>query len=575
MKQPFDWTAHAAWLVLATGLVISLAACVYLHERALRSATLAFEAQCLELQRFLELRLERHAGPLFGLRAMHGVSGALEADIARDYLDVLELAQRFPAIDGMDHEVSRPGVPVSVRIIYPLDQLAPPPGSGGRALASLTPAEMHEMRASGVLTASASVPADAIAVGDVLLRVRLPLYLSGAMADRSRLSPPAALSESYRGSVGMTVSMAGLVREVLQLRAPVQVHTRIHLVGREGHAWPLASPDAGNLLFDSRSLSSGVPEEASLPGVGNPALSSSARIRVGGTVLALVFAAPASVFVTPTERGLAPLILLGGLLVSLMLFSLLRSLAASQKQLMMSVMERTRDLSAVNRVLEQEVAERNRLEREVFSLNVEERNQFGRELREGLGRELQEIAATLDEFSDDLAGQGVTAREEAQAIGSHVRTAWEQAELLASGLNPVAVVPGSFLAALERLAAETAAAFHVDCRISHDGSLLPQDRALLHNLYRITQQAVTNAVTHGRATRINVEVSCRRTIFRLAIMDNGVGWKYAANGTGAGDGIGLATMRYRCAVLGLSFHAEIAPRLGGAAIIIEQIQTSE
>jgi len=557
------------------GLVISLAACVYLHERALHSATLAFEAECRDLQRFLELRLERHAGPLFGLRAMHGVTGAMETDIARDYLDVLELSERFPAIEGMDHEVSRPGVPASVRIIHPLDQLAPPPGSGAEALASITPAEMQEMRASGVLTASASVPVDAIAAGGGLLPVRLPLYQPGVLAGRSRLSSSAALTASYRGSVGMTVSMATLVREALQPPAPVQVRTRIHLVGREGRAGALASPDAGNLLFDSRSLSSGVPEEASLLDVGNPELSSSALIRVGGTVLALVFAAPAGAFMTPTERGLAPVVLMGGLLVSLLLFSLLRSLAASQKQLRMSVMERTRDLAAVNRVLEEEVAERNRLEREVFNLNVEERNQFGRELREGLGRELREIAATLDEFSDALADHGVTACEEAQAIGSHVRTAWEQAELLASGLNPVAVVPGGFLAALERLAAETAAAFHVDCRISHDGSLLPQDKALLHNLYRITQQAVTNAVTHGRATRINVEVSCRRTIFRLAIMDNGVGWKDAANGTGAGDGIGLATMRYRCAVLGLSFHAEIAPRLGGAAIIIEQIQTSE
>ncbi len=479
---------------------------------------------------------------------------------------------------GMDYEVSRPGMPAAVRIIYPLDP-PPPLGSGARVLASLTPAEMREMRTRGVLTASASVSVDAIAAVEGSLPLRLPLYRTGAMAGRSSLLPAAALTENYLGSVGMTVSMSALVREALQLHAPVQVDTRIHLVGREDWTWALASSDPGNLLFDSRSLTSRVPQAASLPGIGNPALSTSALIRVGGTVLALVFSAPASAFLTPSERSLAPLALLGGLLVSLLLFSVLRSLATSRKLLRMTVMERTRDLAAVNRVLEEEVAERNRLEREVFNLNVAERNQFGHELREGLGRELQEIAATLEAFADTLAGHGATAREEAQAIGSHVRTAWEQAEQLASGLNPVAVIPGGFLAALDRLAAETAAAFHVDCRVFHDGSQLPRDKALLHNLYRITQQAVTNAVTHGRATRIHVEVSCRGAIFRLAIMDNGVGWKEAAHGTaagtGAGDGIGLATMRYRCAVLGLGFHAEIAPRLGGAAIIIEQIQASE
>jgi signal transduction histidine kinase len=364
--------------------------------------------------------------------------------------------------------------------------------------------------------------------------------------------------------------MAELLQEAGRLRAAAQVRTRIHLVGREGREWALALPDEGNLLFDSLKRSPVAPAEAAS---GHRGLSTSALVHVGGTVLALVFTAPASAFVTATEQSLAPLVLLGGLLISLLLFSLLRSFEAAQKQLRMSVTERTRDLAAVNRVLEEEVGERNRLEREVFNLNVEERNQFGRELREGLGRELREIAAALDAFSETLASRGAAVRTEAQAIGGHVRTASEQAELLASGLNPVAVVPGGFLAALERLAAETVAAFQVDCRISHDGSALPQDTVLLHDLYRIAQQAVTNAVTHGRATRINVEVSCRRSIFRLAILDNGVGWKDAVNGPG--DGIGLATMRHRCAVLGLGFHAEIAPRLGGAAIIIEQIQASE
>lgn len=572
MRLPFIRMPHAAWLVLAMGVVMSLGVCFYLHERALRSATLAFEAECRELQRFLQLRLERHAGPLFGLRALHGVGGALQSDLARDYLDVLELAARFPAIEAVDHETYRPGAPPSVRIIYPLDPLAPPPGRGGNALASLTPAEMQDMRASGALTASASVRVDSLASDEGLLPMRLPLYRPGAGDGGHRTSAAASLAGNYFGSVGVTVSVAELLREAGQLRTGLQIRTRIHLVGREGREWALASPDAGNLLFDSLSLSPAVPARPRLS-LGNPGLSTSALVHVGGTVIALLFTAPASAFVTPTEQSLAPLVLLGGLLISLLMFSLLRSFAASQKQLRMSVVERTRDLAAVNRVLEEEVGERNRLEREVFNLNVQERNQFGRELREGLGRELREIAALLDTFSEALAGRGATARAEAQAIGSHVRTASEQAELLASGLNPVAVVPGGFLAALERLAAETVAAFHVDCRISHDGSVLPQDTVLLHNLYRIAQQAVTNAVTHGRATRITVEVSCRRSIFRLAILDNGVGWKDAANGTG--DGIGLATMRYRCAVLGLGFHAEIAPRLGGAAIIIEQIQASE
>lgn len=69
---------------------------------------------------------------------------------------------------------------------------------------------------------------------------------------------------------------------------------------------------------------------------------------------------------------------------------------------------------------------------------------------------------------------------------------------------------------------------------------------LAEQFYRIAQEAVTNAVRHGRAERITLSVYCRRSRIALTVSDNGVGFVSGNHHRG----MGLHIMRYRARILG-------------------------
>jgi signal transduction histidine kinase len=67
-------------------------------------------------------------------------------------------------------------------------------------------------------------------------------------------------------------------------------------------------------------------------------------------------------------------------------------------------------------------------------------------------------------------------------------------------------------------------------------------------LYRIAQEAITNALKHAQCRNIEIQLALRATAVELLIHDDGEGLNLAD--TGGGEGIGLRTMRYRAARAG-------------------------
>jgi two-component system CheB/CheR fusion protein len=70
------------------------------------------------------------------------------------------------------------------------------------------------------------------------------------------------------------------------------------------------------------------------------------------------------------------------------------------------------------------------------------------------------------------------------------------------------------------------------------------------NLYRIAQEATNNAIRHGKAKQISIELAAADGRHRLLVSDDGVGFNPSAmtNGTGLGHHI----MRYRARMIGAS-----------------------
>ena len=116
---------------------------------------------------------------------------------------------------------------------------------------------------------------------------------------------------------------------------------------------------------------------------------------------------------------------------------------------------------------------------------------------------------------------------------------------LARGLSPVTFDRGGLAFALEELARRLSAMFHIDVRCEADHALerrIASANAL--HLYRIAQEAVTNAAQHGHADR-----------GLLRIEDNGTGFNPVVHQS---KGLGLRIMHYRAQMMTGSLRIEPA-----------------
>jgi signal transduction histidine kinase len=118
---------------------------------------------------------------------------------------------------------------------------------------------------------------------------------------------------------------------------------------------------------------------------------------------------------------------------------------------------------------------------------------------------------------------------------------------------------------LQRAAEELARRYQVDLDVDLDDAVdaRPHQR---HALVRIVREAVSNAVRHGRARRICVQLSSDLAGSRLAVRDDGTGFDVAAVTAGSG-GYGLTSMRERARALPGSFEVRAEPGTGSVVTV--------
>ena len=83
--------------------------------------------------------------------------------------------------------------------------------------------------------------------------------------------------------------------------------------------------------------------------------------------------------------------------------------------------------------------------------------------------------------------------------------------------------------------------FHVSCRFECGESILVHDEALADHLHRLAQEAVTNAIKHGRANNITIGLAVVKGGGVLTVRDDGCGFEVVSRSK---SGLGLRIMNY-------------------------------
>ena len=194
-----------------------------------------------------------------------------------------------------------------------------------------------------------------------------------------------------------------------------------------------------------------------------------------------------------------------------------------------------------------DITERKRLEKEVLAISDREQGRIGQDLHDGLCQQLAGIALMSEVLEQKLGDTSKAAATRAGEIARHIREAITQTRNLARGISPVDIDAGGLMSALEELAGNIRTLFKVDCVFRCDTPVLLRDNAVSMHLFRIAQEAVSNAIKHGKARHIGIGLTAMTERIVLAVQDDGTGF---AKDTARRKGMGLRIMSYRAGMIG-------------------------
>jgi signal transduction histidine kinase len=242
--------------------------------------------------------------------------------------------------------------------------------------------------------------------------------------------------------------------------------------------------------------------------------------------------------------------------VRMAIFLLVVILASARDELQILVRQRTEKL-------EHEMRERTRLEKELLEIAESEQRRIGQDLHDSLGQHLTATAMEGKLLAKKLADKSPAEAAAADKLVKLTEEAIELTRKLARSLHPVELESCGLADALQQLAANISSAFGVNCRFESSGSVVMPSIEVNTQIFRIAQEAVSNAIRHGRARQIVIALQSTEDKWLLSVTDDGCGLPREANKK---NGLGLRIMDYRARLIGAVFEIQNLPAGGTRAV---------
>ena len=189
-----------------------------------------------------------------------------------------------------------------------------------------------------------------------------------------------------------------------------------------------------------------------------------------------------------------------------------------------------------------EVTERVEMERRMVAVLEEQQERIGRDLHDSVGQLLTGIRM----LSENLAARHFAPEDEGFAatkkVTSFAEEALQRVREICRGLVPPQLYQEGLASALRALAANMDVLSDVQCAFTHQGDGDIEDYDAKLQLYRMTQEAISNALKHANPSHVWVRFIATAELFVLEIEDDGSGFDVEAN---MGKSLGLYSMRRR------------------------------
>lgn len=208
------------------------------------------------------------------------------------------------------------------------------------------------------------------------------------------------------------------------------------------------------------------------------------------------------------------------------------------------------------------IPEQKHLEWECLRVSERECNRIGQELHDDLCQVLAGVAFMMHVLGEKTAKVAPEVSAEIRDLTAQVQGATDRVRAMSHGLFPAQVNYTTLRDALNQLSKQTRTRFSVEFVLDLPRKLPPHSPEQIVQVYRICQEAISNAVRHGTAKTIRIVVTTVGTSLQLSIEDDGKGFPASSSRP---EGIGMHVMQYRARVLGGSIKFKnLTPQ--GAAV---------
>ncbi|HVO32987.1 MAG TPA: ATP-binding protein [Elusimicrobiota bacterium] len=212
----------------------------------------------------------------------------------------------------------------------------------------------------------------------------------------------------------------------------------------------------------------------------------------------------------------------------------------------------------------QDLTQHRQLAKDLVDISGEEKRRIGQDLHDGVCQILTGLRFLCNALIGKLSAKESPEIADVVEIKKLVSQALLEADTVAKGLFPIQLESDGLVSALDDLTRKTSKLYHVSCRFLCDKLAYIENPEVSMHVYRIVQEALTNAIKHGHAKNIVVWLAPLGKRYALIVKDDGQGPVAVAQRRG----MGWRIMTYRAERIGATLQFE-ASAGGGAALTCE------
>lgn len=199
----------------------------------------------------------------------------------------------------------------------------------------------------------------------------------------------------------------------------------------------------------------------------------------------------------------------------------------------------------------------------IIAAQEAERGRIARELHDGIGQTVTSLAVGLRVIEDEGCVESTVPR--VRTLRQAASLAVEELRRMARGLRPSVLDDLGLPEALRQYARDYARTHEIAVDVHVQETALPRlPGAVETALYRIAQEAMTNTAKHATARHLSLVLTYGAAAVSLVIEDDGRGFELEGRRGDATEGLGIAGMRERAALLHGTLEIESSPGKGTA-----------